>query len=379
MLTALTEAWPGHVPSPERWGRVNWLVYAGPTILALTGTLPLAWRRRYPVVVMLLSGYSALAWDFVPGESTTAFLAMFLAVFSAGLYTTDRRRSGAGIAAFLAGALGLWSLDLLFRGDPGGGIDLWLLFMLAFIGAIWLAGDAMRARILEARMLADRAAALERRREQEVAQAAGEERARIARELHDVVAHSMSVMVIQAAAAVRVMEDRPERARDAMRQVETTGRAAMAEMRRLLGIVRDGETGLTVPQPGLGRLDELVDEFRSAGLPATARVLGEPRPLAPGLEVSAYRVIQEALTNAMRHAHATRVDIVLRYSPDTLEISVTDDGGGRSARGDDETTGHGLVGMRERVTLFGGQLEAGPRPEGGFAVSARLPIAAGPG
>lgn len=376
-MVALGEVWPGHVPGPERWGRINWLVYAGPPLLALVGTVPLPWRRRYPVAVMLIIGYSALAWEFVPGESTANFLAMFIAIFSAGLYTTDRRRSTAGIAIFIAGALGFWLVDT--ASTPGaGGIDVWLLFMFAFIGAIWLAGDVMRERTLRADDLARRAAELERRRALEVAAAAADERMRIARELHDVVAHSMSVMVIQAAAAVRVMDDQPERARDAMRQVESTGRLAMAEMRRLLGIVRHANgVDIRLPQPGLGRLNDLVDEFRTAALPVTARIVGQPQPLPPGLDVSAYRIVQEALTNAMRHARATSVEVVVRYSREAVEISVTDDGVGSAAHTDD-AIGHGLVGMRERVALFGGELEAGPRAEGGFAVRARLPAPRAP-
>lgn len=375
-LLALAEVWPSHVPAPERWGRINWLVYAGPPLLALAGTVPLALRRRYPMAVMLVIGYSALLWDLLPGESTAAFLAMFVAIFSAGLYTTDRRRSAAGIAIFIAGAFGFWIVDAALT--PGeAAVDLWLLFMLGFIGAIWWAGDVMRERTVRAQELAERAADLERRRALEVAEAATDERMRIARELHDVVAHTMSVMVIQAAAAVRIMDDQPERAREAMRQVESTGRIAMVEMRRLLGIVRRANgTDSTLPQPGLARLDDLIDEFRAAALPVAARMVGQSRPLPPGLDVSAYRIIQESLTNAMRHAHATSVQVVVEYLPDAVEISVTDDGVGSAVQTED-AIGHGLVGMHERVALFGGELETGPRAEGGFAVRARLP-AAGP-
>lgn len=370
-LVAFTEVWPGYLPSPERWGRVDWLLYGGPPLLALAGTLPLVVRRRYPVAVMLIIGYAAFAWDFLPGESTAAFLAMFVAVFSAGLYTSSRRRSVAGIAAFIAGAFGMW---LVVASRPPGGLDVWLLLMFAFIGAIWLAGDVMRTRTLQARQLQEHAAELERRRELEVERAASEERMRIARELHDVVAHSMSVMVIQAAAALRVIDSQPEQAREAMRQVESTGRQAMAEMRRLLGVVRDGSRAQpTAPQPSLARLQELVDEFRAAGLPVTTRIEGEPRPLAPGLDVSAYRVLQEALTNAMRHAQASSVSVLLRYAADEIEISVTDDGGGPGAAAASERMGHGLVGMRERVALFGGELQAGAGSQGGFTVRARLP------
>lgn len=372
-LVAFTEVWPGYFPSPERWGRVDWLLYGGPPLLALAGTLPLVVRRRYPVAVMLIIGYAAFAWDFLPGESTAAFLAMFVAVFSAGLYTSSRRRSVAGIAAFIAGAFGMW---LVVASRQPGGLDVWLLLMFAFIGAIWLAGDVMRTRTQQARQLQEHAAELERRRELEVERAASEERMRIARELHDVVAHSMSVMVIQAAAALRVIDSQPEQAREAMRQVESTGRQAMAEMRRLLGVVRDGSRAQpTAPQPSLARLQDLVDEFRAAGLPVTARTEGEPRPLAPGLDVSAYRVLQEALTNAMRHAQASSVSVLLRYAADEIEISVTDDGGGPGAAAASERMGHGLVGMRERVALFGGELQAGAGSQGGFTVRARLPTA----
>jgi signal transduction histidine kinase len=197
-----------------------------------------------------------------------------------------------------------------------------------------------------------------------------EEQARIARELHDVIAHNVSVIVVQAAAADDVFDVDPARAREALRSIEATGREAMGELRRLLGGVRAADESYR-PQPGLGRLDELVEQVRAGGLTVTVRVDGTPRPLAPGVDLSAFRIVQEALTNTLRHAAASRADVTVRYGPEAIDLEVRDDGigGGAPAR---DGSGHGLLGMRERAALTGGTLAAGPAPGGGFVVRARL-------
>ena len=205
-------------------------------------------------------------------------------------------------------------------------------------------------------------------------QAAAEERARIARELHDVVAHNLSVVVIQAGAAQRVLDQQPEAAREALRQVEASGRVAMTEMRRLLGALRRGDDEpLTVPQPGVADLAALLDDVRAAGLPVTLRTSGEDRPVPAGIDVSVYRIVQEALTNTLRHAGATQATVEIRYLARAVEIDIVDDGRGTSDARSAGDIGHGLVGMRERAELFDGTFEAGPRPEGGFAVRVTLP------
>ena len=365
---ALIEVWPGFFPVQSVWYRMDWIGYLSPMLLALVSTLPLAFRRRYPVAVLLVIGASMAGWFLRGGESPGAvFLAFFVAIFSAAAYATNRRRSlfGYGVLAILF--FGLWWSE--------GQLDAWLLFIFAFTTGIWLAGDTLRARTVEAREHERRVGEIERQRATALRQAAAEERARIARELHDVIAHNLSVIVIQAGAAQRVLDEQPDVAREALRQVEVTGRVAMTEMRRLLGVVRRGDDEpLTVPQPGVASLDTLLDDVRAAGLTVTLRTSGDDRPLPPGVDVSVYRIVQEALTNTLRHAQATQATVDIRYLPASVEIEVADDGrGATDARWDTDGGGHGLAGMRERAGLFDGAFEAGPRSSGGFAVRVTLP------
>ena len=200
-----------------------------------------------------------------------------------------------------------------------------------------------------------------------------DERVRIARELHDVVAHHVSVMGIQAGAARRVIESHPAEAAKALSRIEASSREAVAELQRLLLFLRqEGDADGAAPQPNLGQLDALAEGVRQAGLDVEVAVEGHPQPLAQTTELSAYRIIQEALTNTIKHASATRANVLLRYEPTALRVEITDDGPGLVTR--DGPPGHGLIGMRERATLHGGRLSAGPRPEGGFGVSASLPL-----
>ena len=210
------------------------------------------------------------------------------------------------------------------------------------------------------------------RRQGRAAAAIVEERARIARELHDVVAHSISVMVLQARGGRRVLESDPADAHDAFAVIESTGQQALDEMRRLVGMLRSGDESLPLaPQPSLKELDTLVEQVRAAGLPVDLAVEGEPRDLPPGVDLSAFRIVQEALTNALRHAGPARARVVLRYGADELELEISDDGPGT---GDESGSGYGLVGMRERVSVYGGELQAGRQPEGGYALRVRLPL-----
>jgi signal transduction histidine kinase len=202
-----------------------------------------------------------------------------------------------------------------------------------------------------------------------------EERGRIARELHDVVAHSVSVMVVQAQAGPRLLGE-PEQARGAFRSIEASGREALVELRRLLGILRTGDEHLAIgPQPGLGSLQSLVEQMREAGLPVELRVEGEPLQLPPGVDLSAYRIVQEALTNTLKHAGQAEAEVVVRYGASELELEVVDNGSGGAASVNGP--GHGLIGMRERVALYGGELVTGTRNSGGYAVRARLPLTRG--
>ena len=251
---------------------------------------------------------------------------------------------------------------------------------LAVFAIAWVIGDNIRTRRAYLAELEARAERLEREREEKAERAVIEERTRIARELHDVIAHNVSVMVVQASAGEELFETSPERARESLRSVAATGRAALTELRRLLGVIRaeeNPEGGADyAPQPGIAYLDELVRQVKETGLAVELSVLGEPRELPEGVGMCAYRIVQEALTNTLKHAHASRADVSVRYVDDALELQVVDDGrGAEPANGDGEPGGHGLIGMRERVALFGGELTARPRGAGyGYEVRARLPL-----
>jgi signal transduction histidine kinase len=329
----------------------------------------LAWRRRFPLATTAFVS-SAAALEIIAGvpiqQPILPLLAIVIAVYSLVAHAPlDRVFAGLAVVG-VALAVAVTS--------QREGLD-----NFAF-GAMWVAGAALvgrivRARIEEARRLEARAQHLEREREEQVRRAAAEERRRIARELHDVIAHSLSVMVVQAGAAEEMLRRDAPRALEPLRSVQDTGRKALAEMSRLLGVLREhGDEIALAPQPGLGELSSLVDETQAAGLPVELSVEGERRPLPLGVELSAYRIVQEALTNARKHATNGRARVVVRYAEDALEVEVVDNG---VVRDDGEGGGFGLVGMRERVTVFGGSLEAGPRPTGGFGVRARLPLRGG--
>ena len=243
-----------------------------------------------------------------------------------------------------------------------------LRFVAAWIAGLRAPGARRRAEAAEVR-----AVRAEDERESAARIAVAEERARIARELHDVVAHAVSVMVLQVGAVRHKLPDTLAEDRDALRSVERAGRTALAEMRRLLAAMRreDDEVEF-VPQPGLDGLNALLDEVGRAGLPARLHVDGEPFPLPRGVDLSAYRIVQEGLTNALKHANASDADVTVRYRPDEVEIEVRDNGGGVAKT---DGLGHGLVGVRERVKIYGGEMSAGTAPEGGFVLSTRLPIA----
>ncbi len=249
----------------------------------------------------------------------------------------------------------------------------------ASFGMAWLVGDNLRVRRAYTRELEQRAAALEREREERAELAVAQERGRIARELHDVVAHHISVMVVQAAAARRICDKEPDTARAALAAVEEAGRTALAEMRRMLEVLRTETAGMG-PQPGLGDLDRLAEKVRDAGLPVEIAVDGGARPLPAGMELAAYRIIQEALTNVVKHAGRASARVAVRYAEDTLDIEVSDDGRGAAApllNREEDDSGHGLVGMQERVALYGGKLETGPLFPGGYRVHASFPLESG--
>ncbi len=242
-----------------------------------------------------------------------------------------------------------------------------------FFGGAWLLGDRLGARRAYLRELEERAVRLQQERQENERRAAAAEQARIARELHDIITHNVSVMTVQAAAAGDVFETQPNRAREALASIESTGREALTELRRLLGTVRpdDGASSFD-PQPRLARLDALLEQIRGAGLGVELTVEGEPRHLPAGVDLSAYRIVQEALTNTLKHAQASHVTVLVRYGTRAVELDVVDDGAGPATDGRER--GYGIIGMRERAALFGGKLEAGPVPGGGFSVRAHIPL-----
>jgi signal transduction histidine kinase len=332
-----------------------------PIGLAMTALLLL--RTRLPLVTLLLE---LAALQVATAVSTVenndpmgVILPVLVAVYSAGAHTRGR---ALGFSTLLVVAATLAAIV-----EDGSSMNVsGFLFFGFFMGGPFLAGIVIRIRRDRERLLA-------RERDERARAAVAEERARIARELHDVVAHAISVVVLQARGGRRSLASEPEEARRALDAIERTASQALVEMRRLLGMLRTDDEALGLaPQPGLGGLGTLVEQVREAGLPTDLRVDGEPRELPPGVDLSAYRIVQEALTNALKHAGArARARVVLTYGEDELLLEVADDGAGP---GQSNGTGHGLTGMRERVSVFGGRLESGPRPEGGFAVKARLPL-----
>ena len=352
--------------------------FSGPAVVhagfLLLVTVPLCWRFRAPVAVVIVVTAGSGAWVLVmftareqpPFEPV---LAIFVALFALASRTDGRPLwTGAAVSAGIFGAGGI-------RSELGGqGIgDVFpalMGFALTFVMGRIVYGHRQRASGQQ-----DRADRLERDQEARAARAVETERARIARELHDVIAHSLSVIVVQAAAERRVLPAGQQSTAETLEAIEHSGRQAMTELRRLLGLLRKsgGEPSLA-PQPGLGRLGDLVAEVREAGVEVTVRTDGDLAAIPRGVDLSAYRIVQECLTNVLRHARARRVEISLHCQGRIIDIDVTDDG---AAAGPPAPGGFGLVGMRERVTVYGGTVQAGPRDAGGYRVHARLPFEAG--
>jgi signal transduction histidine kinase len=367
--------------------------------------LPLLGRRRWPAVVFGLAAAASVATATSTENPFVQIAAVALASESVGQYLADRTRS----AVFVLATAGLMTVSFLVQdADPA----LSLVLPLVVVAPSWIVGDTIRTRRLES--LA-RAAAAEREildREARLRAMVAEERRHVARELHDVVAHSVSVMLVQAGAARQVLRTTPDLAEESLLAVEATGRGAMAELRRLLGALSDvddagaaaGAAGQATgavdeaavaadatavitdatavtdggglwPQPGVDQLGALVRRVRAAGLAAELEIDGDHRALPTSLDVTVYRIVQEALTNALRYADRARTVVHLTYEPDQLRVEVLNDGSAGSRPGEPGVgTGQGLVGLRERASLAGGRLEAGPRLSGGYAVRAWLPL-----
>ena len=338
-------------------------------VLALAVTLPLALRARFPIAVVTVVNIASglllvLAAPHQPAFEP--FAAIVVAFYSLGAHTTARRGVAVMAAMF---AIGIpFTVVAEGRGSSAGN----LLSPIAFLSGAWGIGRIIQGRRRRTLELEALTRELEAQRDLQAQAAVTIERGRIARELHDVVAHNVSMMVVQAGAAERVLEGEHPTVRAALTAIANTGRETVDEMRTLLGVLRTNEDGLALsPQPGLADLEQLVSNVREAGLPVDVRLEGTPAPLPPPLDLSAFRIVQEALTNALKHAGDARAEVTIRYQGAAVELEVQDNGTGGSNGGG---SGHGLIGMRERVAMFGAQLEAGYREGGGFTVRARLPL-----
>jgi signal transduction histidine kinase len=326
----------------------------------------LAWRR-FPFLAPAALWLVAAAVTFVNGRLIVSTQAVFIAGLAAAFLLGNQRDANHGRIGL---AIVLGASAIIVYNDPKHSAGE-LVFTPILFALGWLVGFALRERAAQAEAAEARASQAERERETAARIAVAEERARIARELHDIVAHAVSVMVLQVG-AVRHPDELADD-RDALRDVERTGRAALTEMRRLLGAMRSDREELELtPQPGLGSLEPLLDEIRRAGLAVELRVEGNPVPLPNAIDLSAYRIVQEGLTNALKHANANHADVLVCYRHDELQIDVRDDGHGPSTS---DGLGHGLVGIRERVKLYGGQMNAGAANGRGFILSTRLPLA----
>jgi signal transduction histidine kinase len=345
----------------------RWLL----VILGVVALVPLAWRRRAPLLVWAVSGCATFAALAVHGSPGPLALGPLIALYTVATISPRPVSLAAGVTTLVGVTIGV---------ALGGPHHLgWqsFVFPAVVVAACWLVGDNLRVRRayvaeLEAKALRaddDRAAAS--------ARAVSEERARIARELHDVVVHHVSVIAVQAGAARMRSEHDPglSDTAQAWAAVESAARQALSELRQLLGVLRHaGEPAALAPSPGLDQLDQLLAEVSRTGLPVSLRVDGDAYRLPPAMDLSAYRIVQEALTNALKHGGARPTTVFIRYGIDDLEIDVTNEGPAPPLVPPASGVGHGLVGMRERVSMFGGTFTAGPRPEGGFEIEARIPV-----
>jgi signal transduction histidine kinase len=358
VLTAGTqvEVWAGVVTGPPR-----------PLLAAtyLIGTVGAAWHRIAPVsaLVIALTGLAVApaALGVPPNAGLAWFVAGLAVVVSVG-YHARRPTVALAVTLGLLGATVVLSQGLMIA-------EILYTWLLGTGG--WLAGRTIATRTLRVELSEQRAALAEQEAQWRAVTAVTDERLRIARELHDVIGHSLSVMTLHVGAVRRLLRPEQDEERAALEAVERTGREALAEAKRLLGVLRASEPDEPIPAPGLARVADLLEPARAAGIRADLTVTGQVRPLPAGVDLAAYRIVQEAITNVLRHAHASRVDCTVDYSPAAIDLRIIDDGAGRPGAGRD---GHGHVGMRERATLYGGTVHIGPTPSGGYAVHAVLPI-----
>jgi signal transduction histidine kinase len=342
------------------------------TVVGLLLTVPLAWRRRAPVAAAAVVATAGLLQLGTVDQVLPADIAAPVMIYALAAYA-PRWAGSAGLALGLVGAV--LASGFYFGPVDGANLVAGAVSIGVSVVAAWALGNLRRARVLRLAALEERAQLLELERDQEMRLAATAERARIARELHDVVAHSLSVVIAQADGGRYAGRADPEAAVGALEAIAATGRQALTDMRSLLGVLREGGGDEYAPQPDVGAIPALVDDVRASGLDVDLIVEGDTRPMPPGPQLAAYRIVQESLTNVLKHAGpASRAWVRLQWRPDALELSVLDDGRGASAAMvDADGQGQGVRGMLERATLHGGRLEAGPRTGGGFGVHAALP------
>jgi signal transduction histidine kinase len=347
-------------------------------VLGVVVTGAVAWRRPWPVWALAAQLVALLVSNAAGGDLTenpfAPFLSVIVVMYGVGSYAPlGWSRFGVAI-----GVIGVVLIDLV--GDSHDDVGSYIGTILLAILLPWAAGRAAKEWAQRALELERVNAALKAEQEQRSLLAVADERSRIARELHDVVAHSISVMVVQAEGAKRMMERDPRRAQSALEQIEGTGRAALVEMRRVLGVLRkDGEGVVRTPQPGTQTLDMLVHGAQEAGLDVRVAIEGDRKTLPAGVDVSVFRIIQEALTNSLKHAGPTRADVLLKYDDHAIEVEIVDGGivnGYDPPEVDPDNPQHGLLGMKERVSLYGGEIITGPCEDGrnGYRVWARIPL-----
>ena len=355
------------VRSPD-WREPDALAY----LLLAVGPLALLFRRRWPLGVLAVTLACGLAYAARTYPEGPSQLAVFPALWTVAL-SLPRRRAwlAAGVTALAAASAEyfLYS-DTMFDGEP-------LYAAVPALAAMWW-GESVRARRAYVAELRDRAERAERTREEEARRRVDEERMRIARELHDVVSHTIGVISVQAGVAAHLLHRRPDKAADSLAAIRQASDEALGELHAMLGVLREGEgdggRAPLAPAPGLAELDALVAQAAGAGVEVTVSLEGEPRRLPPAVDLACYRVVQESLTNVVRHAGASRAEITVSHHTGQVVVEVTDDGRAGSGNGDGAGSGQGIMGMRERARALGGSLEAGPRPGGGFRVQASLPV-----
>ncbi|MGA5759438.1 sensor histidine kinase [Nonomuraea bangladeshensis] len=344
-------------------------------VLLIVSGLAVAVRRRWPVPVFLVTAFASLAYYTLDFPDGPGWLGLFVALYTVAAYGDGRRSlviAGVGISV-LAVCWLVAAADV----EPGAAIG-WVYFRIGASVMSAALGESVRTRHVIAAEAQKRAELAERTREEEARARVDAERLRIAREVHDTVAHAIAIINVQSGVTAHVLDKRPEVAREALRAIEQTSSRALREMRAILGVLRDDDDGERVPYPGLGQIGELTAKAREAGLDVEVEESAPGAPLPSAVGGAAYRIVQESITNVVRHVGPTRVTVALRPGIEDLEIRVTDEG--RRAAPEQRPRGpvrpgRGIVGMRERCQLLGGELDAGPTPDGGFEVRARLPLA----